>query len=449
MLLPFLLCVLILYIPLPLSDGTVPLSVAAGGVCLLALLNAAAAYAGSGLAISLSRLPGPRGALAANRVFSVLKGGVVGLVLADVFALKWPALVGDLLGGQRWALMVDDLLLLAPAVVMILTLMAFQYRFDYSYGRVQLSLGQCLWLRFRVELGLILVPWLVLVLVTDAVGAAFAGSTWADTADSLSSGLVLLAIVVFSPLLLRFIWSTAPLPEGPLRERLEALCRRQKLRCNGILLWRTHNHLANAGVVGPTPLLRYVLLTDALVQRSTPEEVEAIFAHEAGHVRHHHLAFYMLFAVAFVCFYVNLVDLIALIGWVAPVRDILAFHMTGEQGAVMLAFAAVYWVLVFGFVSRRMEQQADLFSIEVIEEPRNFLSALGRLAALSGTHSGLTSWRHFSIARRIAFLRGVLADSSRAKRLRAGVAAMQIALLVLLVIGAGRLLIFRPDLFGI
>jgi len=73
MLLPFLLCVLILYIPLPLSDGAVPLSVGAGGVALLALLNAAAAYAGTGLAMTLSRLPGPRGALAANRVFLFLK----------------------------------------------------------------------------------------------------------------------------------------------------------------------------------------------------------------------------------------------------------------------------------------------------------------------------------------------------------------------------------------
>jgi len=364
MLLPFLLCVLILYIPLPLSDGAVPLSVGAGGVALLALFNAAAAYAGSGLAMTLSRLPGRRGALGANRVFLFLKGGVVGLVLADVLALKWPALVNDLLGAHPWALMLSDLLLLAPAVVMIVTLMAFQYRFDYS-------------------------------------------------------------------------------------ERLEALCRRQKLRCNDILLWHTHNHLANAGVVGPTPLVRYVLLTDALVQRSTHEEVEAIFAHEVGHVRHHHLGFYMLFAVAFVCFYVNLVDLIALTGWVTPVRDILAFHMTAEQGAVMLGFAAIYWVLIFGFVSRRMEQQADLFSIEAVEEPRSFVSALQRLAALSGAQSGFASWRHFSIPRRIAFLLGVLAAPSRAKRLRAAIAAMQVALVGLLVLGAARLLVFRPHLFGL
>lgn len=449
MLLPFLLCVLILYIPLPLSDGAVPLSVGAGGVALLALFNAAAAYAGSGLAMTLSRLPGARGALAANRVFLFLKGGVVGLVLADVLVLKWPALVDDLLGAHPWALMLEDLLLLAPAIVMIVTLMAFQYRFDYNRGRVHLSLSQCLWLRLRVELGIILVPWLILVLVTDTVNAAFYGTRWADTADSVSSGLILLAIIVFSPLLLRFIWSTSSLPAGPLRERLEALCRRQKLRCNDILLWHTHNHLANAGVAGPTPLVRYVLLTDALVQRSTPDEVEAIFAHEVGHVRHHHLGFYMLFAVAFVCFYVNLVDLVALTGWVTPVRDILAFHMTAEQGAVMLGFAAIYWVLIFGFVSRRMEQQADLFSIEAVEEPRSFLSALRRLAALSGAQSGFASWRHFSIPRRIAFLLGVLADPPRAKRLRAAIAAMQIALVGLLVLGAARLLVFRPHLFGL
>lgn len=446
MLLPFLLCVLIVYIPLPLGDTAMQWPAAAIGVALLALLNAVFAWAGSGLAVRLSDAPGTRGGLAANKIFSLLKGGVVGFVLADVFAFKWPVLVEELLGDHLWALLLGDLLLLLPAVVMILTVMACQHRFEYRRGRVSLSLRRYLWLRFRVELAIILVPWLILVLVTDLAGLLSGGS---ELADSVSSGLVLVLVVVFSPLLLRTIWTTSPLPDGPLRQRLDAFCKSNRFRCHDILLWHTHNHLANAGLVGPTPLLRYVLLTDALVQRCTEEEVEAIFSHEVGHVRHHHLAFYMLFAVAFLCFYLNLVDLVALTGWVAPVGDILAFHMTAEQGAIMLAFAAIYWGVIFGFVSRRIEQQADVFSLRSVANPHAFLSALARLAAVGSTHRAISSWRHFSIERRIGFLRDILSNPSKADRFQLRITAIQLALVVLLAAGLARLVILRPDLWGL
>ncbi|MCK4283137.1 MAG: M48 family metalloprotease [Candidatus Brocadiae bacterium] len=448
MLLPFLLCVLILYVPLPLGAEATSWPVAVAGVALLVAVNAAIAWAGSGLALRLSNAPGGRGALAANRIFSALKGCVIGLVLAAVVAFKWPLLVQGLLGSHRWAILVPDLLLVLPALAMILTLMAFQHRFDRRRGRVSLSLGRCLWLRFRVEMAIILAPWLMLVLVTDVVAALFHGSQAAPVADSISSGLVLVFLLVFSPLLLRTIWATSPLPDGPLRQKLEAFCRSQRFRCHEILLWHTHSHLANAGVVGPTPILRYVLLTDALVEQCTNEEVEAVFAHEVGHIRHRHLVFYMLFAVAFVCFYANLVELVALSGWVRPLRDILAFQMTAEQGAIMLVLAAVYWVLIFGFFSRRIELEADLFSLQEAQDPAAFISALVKLAAMNTTHRSTSSWRHFSVERRLSFLRSVLNDPSRGARFRSRLALMRLALLALFVLALGRLLIFRPEIFG-
>ncbi len=58
MLLPFLLCILILYIP---PSGPEPLQAwqfSAAGVCLLALVNAAFCWAGSGLAVRLYRRAG-------------------------------------------------------------------------------------------------------------------------------------------------------------------------------------------------------------------------------------------------------------------------------------------------------------------------------------------------------------------------------------------------------
>jgi Zn-dependent protease with chaperone function len=309
-----------------------------------------------------------------------------------------------------------------------------------------------MWLRFRVELGIILVPWLALVVVSSVVALLFKGSELAPLADGLASGAVVIALVVLSPLLLRTVWATSPLPPGPLRERLETFCRLRGFRCQDILVWHTHRHLANAGVVGPTPFLRYVMLTDALLQNCTEEEVEAVFAHEVGHVRHRHLLLYLLFGAAFICFYANLMDLLAAAGLVEPLGDLLALNITGGQTVVMVAFAAVYWGLIFGFISRRMEQQADLFALASTGEPTAFLTALEKLAAMSPSGAerrSISSWRHFSIARRVGFLEAVLAEPSEGLRFRRKVAAIQAALAVALALGVARLLIFRPELFGL
>ncbi|MHC5034916.1 MAG: M48 family metallopeptidase [Planctomycetota bacterium] len=448
MLLPFLICIVILYIPLPMGGPAVPWFIVGAGVTALALLNAFAGWVGSGLAIRLAAAPGERGTLAAARVFSFLKGGVIGFVLADVFALRWPVLLGEVLGPHAWAVFVYDVLLLLPALAMILTVMAFQHRYEFRRGRVSLPLARYVWLRFRVELAIVLVPWCLLVLATGAVSFLFGDSEFARAADTAATVAVLTVIIVFSPLLLRAIWSTSPLPAGPLRERLEAFCQANRFRCNDILVWHTHKHLANAGVVGPTPVLRYVLLTDALLRNCEDEEVEAIFAHEMGHVHHHHLGFYILFGVAFLCFYANVVDLVALTGWVAPLSSILAFDLSPGQAAVMLAFALLYWVILFGWISRRMELQADLFGLRAVAEPEVLLVALSKLGAMSSLPRILSSWRHFSIERRLAFLQHALQIPPLAARFRGRVRAVKLAVIGLLAVGTLRLLIARPELFG-
>jgi STE24 endopeptidase len=448
MLLPFLLCVLVLYAPLPPGGEAAPWAATVVGVLVLAALNALAGWAGSTLAIRLALRPGRRGGMAALRIFTALKGCAVGLVAADVFALHWPVFVQGLLGASRWTLVAFDALLLLPAVAMIFTVMAFQHRVETRLTARSIPLARYLWLRFRVELAIVLVPWLLLVLATDLVDAAFLDSPHARTADMLATLGVLACLLAGSPLLLRFIWSTSRLPDGPLRGRLEAFCRAQSFRCDGILVWHTGHHLTNAGVVGPTHLLRYVMITDNLLDYCTEGEVAAVFAHEVGHVRRHHLSLYMLFAGAFLCIYANLMDLGAAFGWVRPLGDIFALDMTLRQGLVMVALAGVYWALVFGFVSRRLEQEADLFSIWSIEQPVDFLTALEKLAALGGTPRAAAHWRHFSIARRVAWLQRVLENPEVGRRFVRRLRVLKIVILAAFALLLARLLIVRPELFG-
>ena len=81
----------------------------------------------------------------------------------------------------------------------------------------------------------------------------------------------------------------------------------------------------------------------------------------------------------------------------------------------MLGFALFYWVVAFGFVSRRLEQEADVYSLSTASDPAAFLRALRKLSAVSGVPARAGSWRHFGVAHRIRFLAGLMGRPERAR----------------------------------
>ena len=118
--------------------------------------------------------------------------------------------------------------------------------------------------------------------------------SWSEPAISLlAAGTVFL----IAPVLLTRVLHTRPLPDSPLRPRLEAMCRHARLGYRQILLWHTDNHMGNAAVMGVLPQVRYILLSDLLLETMTDEQIEAVFAHELGHVVHKHLTWMGLFVV--------------------------------------------------------------------------------------------------------------------------------------------------------
>jgi hypothetical protein len=193
------------------------------------------------------------------------------------------------------------------------------------------------------------------------------------------------------------------------------------------------------GLIGP---LRYIMITDALLVGLPAAEVEAVFAHEVGHVKRRHVPLYVLLAVGGVAAMGVAAD------WVFG-----ATHSSDAAAVATGLLALLFWWLVFGFVSRRCELEADLYAAEMTacpegcspsgEEPAAcrgearvcphrvavFVAALRRIARLNGTAETSRGWRHFSIARRCRFLETLLAEPPRIgafrrkmRRLKAGVA---------------------------
>jgi Zn-dependent protease with chaperone function len=257
------------------------------------------------------------------------------------------------------------------------------------------------------------------------------------------------AALVLAPWPLRLILGARPLPPGPIRERLEVAARRLRFRYSDILLWDTRNGMANAMVAGPIPWVRYVFLSDRLLAELTPAELEAVFGHEVGHVRHRHFLFYAAFMGLSVAVLVG-VWMIA-INWLAsPEPDVMAAvaePAASTPGAVagwhrweaipQMFLVGTYVFFVFGFLSRRCERQADLHgcrAVGVDGDPgasasggndlhpdgiRTFIGALDKVATVNGIcrrRPGLlNAWLHGTIARRVEFLETVLLDR-RAER---------------------------------
>lgn len=149
---------------------------------------------------------------------------------------------------------------------------------------------------------------------------------------------------------------------------------------------------ANAVQVGLLPGLRYVLVSDYLLDHMTADEVDAVVGHELGHAREHHVALKVLATAA--CW----AGLLAIVGTLA-------------QGPGAVAVPAAYLVallVVQGLLGLHLERRADAAAARDIGAAP-LAAALGRLADLNDTpvRTG-RGWalltQHPGIAARIAAL---------------------------------------------
>jgi STE24 endopeptidase len=237
---------------------------------------------------------------------------------------------------------------------------------------------------------------------------------WLWGAAVFLGGYALLALVApiwLVPLFYRF----TPLPDGELNTRLLALARRVGVPVTGVWVvdQSRKSRTANAAVTG-LGRTRRILLFDTLVQRFTPEEVEAVLAHELAHQLHGDIRRGLLVQGAF--------TLIAF--WVADGALRLGARWQGLDGPADIAGLPLFGlVLVLVSLaalplanswSRHVERRADRFALATIPDPRAFIGAMERLATLNLAERDphrleeFFLYSHPSIGRRIAHARQFL-----------------------------------------
>ena len=263
----------------------------------------------------------------------------------------------------------------------------------------------------------IVLPWLVISYLFDFLRLLpIPGLT--KLLDSPYGDLVLISIflvflIIIFPPLVRRLWDCRPLPPGPIRDRLEEFCRKQNFSVKMYLWPLFEGRVLTAGIMGFIPGLRYLLLTPALLETLSPEEIEAVVAHEMGHVKNKHLLLYILLFLGFSLFNGFMAEPMyyLILNSRLPYVLIKFFDARPEtviailNGVPVLLVMVIYFRFVFGYFIRNFERQADLHVIKVLGDTKALISAFETIAILSGNIRDQKSWHHFGIGERIDFLK--------------------------------------------
>jgi STE24 endopeptidase len=237
------------------------------------------------------------------------------------------------------------------------------------------------WLRKSIKKGLLSL--LMLLIAGEALYfflRHFPNHWWLLT----TAAWLLLTIVIgrLAPvLIIPLFYKCSPLANKELKERLLRLSKNCGVATKEVFEVRLSKDTkkANAAVAGLGKGQR-VLLGDTLLEDYSDEEIEAVFAHELGHISLFHIRKILVFgaAISLASFYLTF--LLFKAG-----TTFLAFNQTCDIGAfpllalILMAVGLILMPIQLGYL-RRLEKQADIFAVEHIENPQSFASAMTKLA---------------------------------------------------------------------
>jgi len=218
--------------------------------------------------------------------------------------------------------------------------------------------------------------------------------------------LAQLAPVILFPIFYKF----EPLQDDDLKTRLVHLGERAGARVRGVYKWHLSekSKKANAALTG-LGNTRRIILADTLLDNYSPDEIEAVLAHELGHHVHKHIlkGIAMQAAVTFIGFWAaNWTLHYAMDRW----HIFESLFDFANLPLLVLVFAVLSFLLMpaLNAFSRFNERQADRYAFENIPSVGPFISAMNRLAEQNlaeRTPSAWVEWwfhSHPAITRRVA-----------------------------------------------
>ncbi|BDG07261.1 M48 family metallopeptidase [Anaeromyxobacter paludicola] len=269
-----------------------------------------------------------------------------------------------------------------------------------------------LWLKDRAK-GLLLSAALGLPLLYAVYGfMALTGRAWWLWLAGFLTGVQILMVWLFPTLIAPLFNRFQPLPEGPLKERLEALARAARFRSRGLFVMDASRRSGHGNAYFTGFFRPRIVLFDTLVAQMTVPEAAAVLAHEIGHYQKRHVHRRLALGVAGQV--VTLWALSLLVPW-PPLYRAFGFAAPSYEAALALfslgggAFT-FFLAPVASWLSRRHEYQADRYAVALVPEPGALASALVKLnrenLANLDPHPWYSAW-HYSHPTLVERLRAI------------------------------------------
>ena len=253
-------------------------------------------------------------------------------------------------------------------------------------------------------------------------------SNWTHFFEILSS---LILLVLIAPVVIVKSWGAQAIKKDSAYEAIRNELEEFRTPVAGILCWpdsiMPHS---TAGVIGLIRGFRFLLISTKLLKALSKGELRAVIAHEAGHIRRHHLFYYL---IAVTC----LLGFFALAG---NLNFLLVFTEISQVSGLILGISAIISVLLFvrfgiGFLSQNFERQADCHSFERFGITP-ISTALLKVSWLNGINPEQDNWHHYGVRQRIDYLSKCLKKpemiqkhNRRVTRIKIGCALMLVGLL--------------------
>jgi STE24 endopeptidase len=339
---------------------------------------------------------------------------VLGLILLVLLLVTgWNGTLRDLAYRASSQIYVLAVLLYVVMLLLIGKLLGFGldyygFRLEHRFNLSNQKLGAWLWDETKGFLvGLVLASIVVelLYFIIREVPQYWWLITWAAFL-ALFVLMAQLAPVVLFPIFYKF----EPLQDDQLKSRLVRLSERAGTRVRGVYKWNLSEKTkkANAALTG-LGNTRRIILADTLLEQYSPDEIEAVLAHELGHHVHKHIfkSIVVQAGITFAGFWAaNWVLHYAMERW----HSFETLSDFANLPLLVLVSTVLSFVLLpaINAFSRYNERQADRYAFQSIASVVPFISSMNKLAEQNLAERSPSKWvewffhSHPAISRRVA-----------------------------------------------
>jgi Zn-dependent protease with chaperone function len=300
-----------------------------------------------------------------------------------------------------------------------------------------------------------LFPWMILTFIYDLITyfqwSGPGGFMDRPLGQMLFFAVFLCILVIFIPSLIQFWWECKSFEPSEKVDQLRQFLKEMGFKYAGLFRWSIfEGRMLTAAIMGFLPRLRYILVTDSLMETLSVEELKAVLAHEVGHAKYKHLAFYVIFLIGYMFLSYGLIDVFTVLLASSPyfiktvgegLNTVNTFYMALSVPILLSMF--IYFRFILGFFMRNFERQADLYSAVVMGGPFQTVNSLEKIGFHGGNVRNIPSWHHFSIRERVDCLMNTLKDPGLIRRHNRFI-AVSIVLYLVCTAGLGYFLNFGP-----